>query len=283
MDKIEIGKRIKNRRLELGFTQTQVTDGYMTRNMLSLIESGSALPSLDTLFYLSKKLDISLYFLLSDEDTKNENTNDSSFKDNARELYANGKYKECIDLLDTISNTDCETEYLYAYSAFLYGKQLTENGSFNDAQKYLRLALEKSQMTVYDTSVIETSLPLYLAISTNVQSPLLELDVSDYENKRLSAFDYELYKYLTSDFDFEFSNRFFKLHIEAKALMKKYRFSEAIILLSEIEEAKSTSYNAFVFFGVYTDLENAYKQIGDFENAYRYSSKRLNLINAFHS
>ena len=63
--------------------------------------------------------------------------------------------------------------------------------------------------------------------------------------------------------------------------MKKYRFSDAIVLLKEIEEMKTTSYNAFVLFGAYTDLENCYKALGDFENAYKYSSKRLNLVNVF--
>ena len=87
----------------------------------------------------------------------------------------------------------------------------------------------------------------------------------------------------TSDFDFDFSTPIFKLHVEAKLLIKKYRFAEAIECLKAIEETKTTSYNAFVFFSVYTDLENAYKQLGDFENAYRYSSKRMSMLEGFKS
>lgn len=280
MNKSDIGNRIKKQRLKLGLTQKQITDGYMTRNMLSLIESGNAMPSIETLVYLAEKLNVSPSYLFSGANevvTENEETEIKSI----RELYANGAYRECLDKLDALCECNYETEYLYAYSAFYHARTLTKHGSFTDAEKYLTLALKKCENTVYDTSVIKAAAPLYLAIASNVQSPLLELDVNDYENKRLGAFDYELYKYLTSDFDFPFTNSLFKLHIEAKALIKKYRFSDAIKLLSKIEEIKNTSYNAFVFFGVYTDLENAYKQLGDFENAYRYSSKRLNLINAF--
>ena len=44
---------------------------------------------------------------------------------------------------------------------------------------------------------------------------------------------------------------------------------------------KNKDYNACVLFGVYSDMEIAFKQIGDFENAYRYASKKLSLISAF--
>ena len=71
------------------------------------------------------------------------------------------------------------------------------------------------------------------------------------------------------------------MHLTAKALIKKYKFYEAIELLTQIEDAKNKFYNAPMLFGVYTDLELAYKQLGDFEKAYRYSTKRISLLNAF--
>ena len=282
MNKTEIGNRIKSARLSLGLTQKQLTDGYMTRNMLSLIESGNALPSLETAEYLADKLDISLSYLLLG--IENKPTDDAESQINElRNLYAKGAYRDCLTELNKIKESNYEIDYIYAYSAFHYAKTLTENGSFTEAQSYLKIALEKSKSTAYDTSYIEAAAPIYLAIASNVQSPLLELDINDYERKRFDAFDYEVYKYLTSDYDFPFPNTIFKMHVEAKQLMKKYRFSEAIKLLCEIEETKSEGYNAFVFFGVYTDLESSYKQLGDFEKAYRYSSKRFNLLNAFNS
>jgi len=279
MDKIEIGKRIKERRLSLGMTQSSITDGYMTRNMLSLIESGNALPSLETAEYLAKKLDVSLSYLLEDT-PKGQSSQKEKTAKKVRELYAASDYKSILDLLETFDDWDTELSYVCAYSAFNYAKILTKNGSFEEALKYLNLAIEKSNETIYDTSAIKAAVPLYFAIATNVQSPLLELDIDTYEKKRLQAFDYELYKYLTLDFDFDFSTSVFKTHLYAKQLIRKYRFYDAINVLKEIEETKSTDYNAFVLFSVYSDLESCYKQIGDFENAYRYSSRKFNLLNA---
>ena len=96
--------------------------------------------------------------------------------------------------------------------------------------------------------------------------------------------NYEMFKYITMDMEYEYKNIILEKHIRAKGLLKRYAYLEALELLLDIESYKSTEYyNAFVFFGVYTDLENAYKQLGDFENAYRYSSKRMSLISGFKS
>ena len=282
MDRSKIGKRIKELRLSLGLTQQELTNGYMTRNMLSLIESGAALPSLESAEYIAKRLNVSLAFLLSDNAEKPKQIRETSIS-LIRDSFAQRDYEHCIEALESLEEHDFETAYIFAYSALYRGKELTENGSFAEAESLLRAALQKCKETVYDTAYVEAVAPLYLAIVSNYQSPILELDTDAYERIHLTSYEFELYKYVTSDLDFEFSTPILKLHAEAKSLIRKYRFAEAIELLRRIEEMKTASYNAFVFFGVYTDLENCYKQLGDFENAYRYSSKRINLINVFGS
>ena len=56
--KFKIGEKIKIRRKKLNLTQQDVCSSFMTRNMLSLIEKSKATPSLETLVYLSEKLDL---------------------------------------------------------------------------------------------------------------------------------------------------------------------------------------------------------------------------------
>ena len=67
MDAHIIGHRIKEARLAKKMTQAEVVGDFITRNMLSQIESGSALPSMKTLAYLASVLGIPLSVLMADE------------------------------------------------------------------------------------------------------------------------------------------------------------------------------------------------------------------------
>ena len=53
---MELGQRIRQARLDAGLSQRQLCGDTITRNMLSLIESGKARPSMDTLLFISKQL-----------------------------------------------------------------------------------------------------------------------------------------------------------------------------------------------------------------------------------
>lgn len=58
MDSKLLGQRIKEARLAKKMTQNEVVGSFITRNMLSQIESGNAVPSMKTLTYLAKVLEL---------------------------------------------------------------------------------------------------------------------------------------------------------------------------------------------------------------------------------
>ena len=62
-----IGARIKHARLMAGFSQRQLCGQVVTRNMLSLIESGKARPSMETLRYFAKQLGKPMSYFLEEE------------------------------------------------------------------------------------------------------------------------------------------------------------------------------------------------------------------------
>lgn len=64
---MELGQRIKTARLEMGLSQRQLCGDTVTRNMLSLIESGKARPSMDTLAYFAKVLGKPLSYFWEEE------------------------------------------------------------------------------------------------------------------------------------------------------------------------------------------------------------------------
>jgi len=65
-----LGKKLKEARLAKKMTQSDVVGNYITRNMLSQIESGAAFPSIRTLEYLSGVLEVPMSDLLAESEEK---------------------------------------------------------------------------------------------------------------------------------------------------------------------------------------------------------------------
>ncbi|MBQ3843340.1 MAG: helix-turn-helix domain-containing protein [Ruminiclostridium sp.] len=81
MDPVELGKRIKEARLARKMTQADVVGDFITRNMLSQIESGTANPSVKTLTYLAKVLQLPVNYLLPDELETYDDSENAAIKD----------------------------------------------------------------------------------------------------------------------------------------------------------------------------------------------------------
>ena len=105
MNRSELGKRIKEARLAKKMTQTEVVGSFITRNMLSQIESGIATPSLKTLEYLAGVLDIPIQSLIPDgrEETADPDP-DSDKLWEAKEHYAEGEYDLAAVLAESLIN-----------------------------------------------------------------------------------------------------------------------------------------------------------------------------------
>ena len=64
-----LGQRIRSRRKELGFTQSQLGGEELTKGFISLIERGRTKPSIETLILLAGRLQRSVGYFL-EEDTQ---------------------------------------------------------------------------------------------------------------------------------------------------------------------------------------------------------------------
>ena len=276
-----LGEKIKSARCELKLTQSALCQDKITRNMLSEIECGRATPSLDTLRYLASELKIPVEYFLSDD------TSLFYFKKKAeigriRALLAGKKYKAAIELTESLGGGDDETYYILALSNFELGRAYVNGGSLISGEKHLALALENAKKTVYDTERIEHLALIYSAISKNVKAPLLELDVKKFESNLLRAFDYDLFNYISGAENIDYENPLYAMHAKAKALMKQRKYKDAVALLKEIEQKKTPdTFGAYAILSVYCDLEVCCKELADFEQAYKYASKQLTLLDAF--
>lgn len=278
-----LGQKIKRLRKSQGLTQAELVGKEITRNMLSRIETGFATPSLETLKYIADRLNVSTAYLVSEDDDllffEKKETISKIYR-----AYEAKNYTACIAIINSLSAADDELNYLLAHAHLEVGKKDIENGSLISAEKNLTLSEKYCKATKLDTLHIEARIPLYKAIAKNIQSPLLEFDSQKYTDALMLSTDFELFKYLTLDYTYSYTTPIFSLHMEAKELMRERNYPEAVKkLICATEISIKDNYNAFVVFGLYTDLEYCYKQLCDFEKAYIYSTKRLTLIESFKS
>jgi transcriptional regulator with XRE-family HTH domain len=283
MTKSEFGKRIKSLRKAKGLTQSALAGSKITRNMLSSIENGVASPSIETLEYLAKKLSVTSSYLLSEDDNllffeKNK------LIDKIYRAYDATNYKACIELISSLPGSDDETEYLLAECHLELAKHFIAHGSLVSAGKHLESAMASAKITKINTNHIEAQISLYISVTKNIQSPLLEFNSQKYLTALNGAVEFEIYKYITQDFSYAFHIPALALHMEAKVLINERNYTDAVKrLLNAVELIKNESYNAYFIFCIYTDLENCYKQLYNFEKAYFYSTKRMTLLEGFKS
>ncbi|MBO5906788.1 MAG: helix-turn-helix transcriptional regulator [Clostridia bacterium] len=278
-----LGEKIKELRKNRHITQSELCGDKITRNMLSAIECDKASPSISTLEHIASRLGVPPSYLLSNDENLFFYEKQASIA-HIKDAFMEKKYQSCINAIGKLSDTDDELRYILAHSHFELGRKFVLRGSLVSGLNHLKLAKGYSQSTIYDTEQIDRFLLLFSALATNIQAPLLEFEPQHFEDTLDTRHDYELYRYVLGDTDYKYKNPIFAKHLEAKRLMKDTNYRAALALLEEIaEEKKADKYNCYVMFKVYTDMEQCSKQLMNFENAYKYSSKRMSMLEGFKS
>jgi len=96
-----LGAKIRALRKRFGMTQSELCGDFITRNMLSRIETGAALPSLETLLYIANRLEISPGWLI-DDDAELSGYEKERLLSAVKDLYKEKKFAECaLDLRNT--------------------------------------------------------------------------------------------------------------------------------------------------------------------------------------
>ena len=158
MDTKELGRRIKEIRLAKKMTQSEVVGNYITRNMLSQIESGLATPSMRTLEYIAYALDVSLSTLLLDED------NDAiSVLTYAKQALKERRYDDAIYYSTQLPlELEDEAVALLARAHLELAKTYVEKGEYNKAYKAAKAAVEKAQKGIYASRELRATALLLL-------------------------------------------------------------------------------------------------------------------------
>ncbi len=278
-----LGEKIRTLRKEKKLTQAQLAGKKITRNMVCEIERGDAVPSFQTLLYLAEELGVPAAYLVAKEGTPDDYRKPAVMP-RILAFYRGGNYAECLRLAGKFSAPDDELALLLANCSLASGCAAFHAGNMKTALTYLRAAENYAKKTVYPTGHIRVQAMLYAAIAENVCAPRRDFSEESYEALAGENTAAELHAYMTDREDYPYRNSFFRRHQEARELMHQNRNNKALPILTGLENEKGDpAVSAYFLFRLYSDMENCYRELGDFEKAYKYSSKRMTLLNAFQS
>lgn len=280
-----VGEKIRKLRTDKSMTQRELAGDRITRNMLSLIEKGRALPSVETLKYIAERLKVSSGYLLADE------KEDAGFElrgkiEDIRVAYSNREFEICADLCREYGTDDDEINLLLANCCFELGKEFFYNDSLRMAASKLDLVFEYAEKTIHYTKNIEAAAWAYFKYFELI-SPSLMSDNMDYE-----AYNRDAVKFLTLDDDFckyvlalqtgesrnlfgesEGETAYVKL-VSAMRDIDNERYEKAAITLDEVLNLDYMLPGA-VLYRIFCDLEFCCEKLGDSEAAKTYSEAKI--------
>lgn len=263
---MELGQKIRQARLEAGLSQRQLCGDTITRNMLSLIENGSAQPSMDTLLFLAQGLGKPVGYFL-EEVTVSPNQ--------ACILAARGLPEDqLVDALKPYKAPDevFDPEYylLMAMGTMalaekaieenrlpLAGQYLAQAQALGKASLYYTPAFEQRRLLLCHRAKTDTAANLAAQLPGHTEEMLLRSEAA-LETKdpiRCAALLDSLQKR---------SDRWYFLRAEACLAQRQYDQAAQYYLCIQNQDVT-----------VYQKLEACYRELGDFEKAYYYVRKQF--------
>ena len=141
---MELGKKLKQARLEAGLSQRQLCGERISRNMLSLIENGSAQPSMDTLRYLAQQLGKPISYFLEEQTPFPQ----ALCMTAAREAFAAEDWEGCLQQLKSQPEDGGWEQGLLTACCCL---KLAKKALHQDKRPYAEALLEQAQAAISTT------------------------------------------------------------------------------------------------------------------------------------
>ena len=260
---MDLGQKLKQARLDAGLSQRQLCGDIITRNMLSQIENGSARPSMDTLRLLAQKLGKPLSYFLEEESVSvNQSIILQARKAEPQEVLA---LLENYNAPDPVF--DPERYLLEALCCMDLAEIATQENRLGYALTLLEQAKEAGSQSIYYTQELERRRVVLCYGAGVAPEELLEhLPQSDEEfllraQVALNKGDLPLCA-LILDAAPEKSRRWYYLRGEVCFAQKD--FQKAAEYYLQAPESNR----------LYARLEQCYRELEDFKNAYFYACKQ---------
>ncbi|MDD6023851.1 MAG: helix-turn-helix domain-containing protein [Oscillospiraceae bacterium] len=290
-----LGEKIKNARLERHMTQKDVVGDYITRNMLSKIENGSATPSVKTLEYLASALGLPAGYFMSESGGDEFTPGGMS---SARAHFREGEYEGCVQVL---SSMDLEGGYrdeallLLARSKISLSKQAMAAGRNEEAIRLAKEALAHNDDTIYRSAAFRTEALLLVARCTMELGGDFDKAMDDYQAAYQDQGLGEFYRLTMAEYyidqgDLEKARSEMDsiarlseatkpayLMLQGRMELEDNQYTQAAKQLEKAEQLARGTGSSYFMSSLYAMLEQCYREMEDFKKAYHYASMQLKI------
>jgi len=283
---MNIGEKIRMLRTSKLMTQSELAGSEITRNMLSRIENGAAQPSLDTLRYLAKKLNVSPGFLLAEGGDEQIYLKHNEMRD-IKTAYLMGNFRICRDMcVNSESGEDDEVQLILAECTLEIAIEEFSKGNLRVACEYFDKAIDACAGTIYNTSHISSRAATYFKYMRNLSATLSSNSVDETDIPAWSAFSdafsvyAEAFLALSGNgeiYAYPSDQSIYGMHIAAIKAIKEEQYEKAYECLHKILVSDDIAPEPMMYF-VFSDMEIASKQTGDFKGAYEYSISKMEIL-----
>ena len=264
---MELGERLRQARINAGLSQRQLCGDEITRNMLSQIEHGTCNPSVSTLCYLAKRLELPVSFFLEEGTAVSSNGN---LMDAAWKAFEGGNASAALAAMEGYRGPDTVYDREHALLKALVLLQLAsdslEEGRQVYADRLLDQIMELERALPWLPELTQRRLVLQGKLQElTTEAPLRCLDeelmlhasaaLGENRPKRAAA--------LLDACENQECARWNLLRGRAYFAMEEYAAAAKFLLLAEKEEPTALPL-----------LEKCFSSLGDFQLAYHYACKQ---------
>ena len=259
--------------------------------MLSQIESGTATPSVRTLAYLAKVLEVPVSTLLENEEAQGAVANLAE----AKRLYRQGKWKPCVAALSQVEEEFMdEANALKAKASLKLAQEGLLTGDFDQVRQHAGNAIAFNDDTIYGSQSIKAEALLCLDEVTNEGWDYFMQYQSALQSSFLSAhsslINAEMY---LNDGNFDqaqivlrslegggYSESIdmgrIKL-LQGRVAMGRKKWDEALCLFREADECWADLPGHALRSSLYQNMEQCAIELGDYKQAHYFATMRLAL------
>ena len=263
---MELGEKLRQARMEAGLSQRQLCGEEITRNMLSLIENGSAQPSMKTLQYLAARLGKPVSYFLEETAVLSPN---QELIARVRQLFDKGNFPDAQKTMEFYRGPDPvydrEAEILRVLIRLELAREAIRQERFVHARKLLS---QTSVDTAYLSEELHRKKILLLGSIPGHriadQLPGIDEELMLRASEALEAGNLRRSCHLLEAMEYRNSPRWHLLRGQVALGQQQWTEAAAHLQLSEKNYPGES----------WPLLEICFRELGDFRKAYEYACKQ---------